>query len=59
LGDRHRNDGNVRAGAVLTALWNVERSKAGLPDKVCKSNERAIKCAIEAVKKLIEQDKER
>jgi len=43
----------VRAGAVLTALWNVERSKAGLPDKVCKSSERAIKCAVEALKKLI------
>jgi uridine phosphorylase len=38
-------------------LWNVERSKAGLPDKVCKSSERAIKCAIEAIKKLIEKDK--
>ncbi|MCL2633783.1 MAG: uridine phosphorylase [Oscillospiraceae bacterium] len=43
----------VRAGAVLTALWNVERSKAGLPDKVCYSSERAIKCGIEAIKKLI------
>jgi len=47
----------VRAGAVLTALWNVERSKAGLPDKVCKSSERAIKCAIDAIKILIENDK--
>jgi len=47
----------VRAGAVLTALWNVERSKAGLPDKVCKNSERAIKCAVEAIKKLIEKDK--
>jgi uridine phosphorylase len=43
----------VRAGAVLTALWNVERSKAGLPDKICKSNQRAIKCAVEAIRKLI------
>jgi len=47
----------VRAGAVLTALWNVERSKAGLPDKVCKSSERAIKCAVEAIRKLIETDR--
>jgi uridine phosphorylase len=47
----------VRAGAVLTALWNVERSKAGLPDKVCKSSDRAIKCAVEAIKILIEKDK--
>ncbi|MCL1903829.1 MAG: uridine phosphorylase [Oscillospiraceae bacterium] len=48
---------NVRAGAVLTALWNVERSKAGMPDKVCKSSERAIKCTIEAIRKLIKQNK--
>lgn len=47
----------VRAGAVLTALWNVERSKAGLPDPVCESNERAIRCAVEAIKILIEKDK--
>jgi uridine phosphorylase len=48
---------DVRAGAVLTALWNVERSKAGLPDKVCKSSERAIKCAVSAIQKLIKADK--
>jgi uridine phosphorylase len=47
----------VRAGAVLTALWNVERSKAGLPDKVCKDSSRAIKCAVEAIRILIKQDK--
>lgn len=46
----------VRAGAVLTALWNVERSKAGLPDPVCKSNERAICCAVNAMKLLIASD---
>lgn len=48
----------VRAGAVLTALWNVERTKAGLPDVVCHDSTRAIKCAIEAIKLLIEQDRE-
>lgn len=47
----------VRAGAVLTALWNVERTKAGLPDPVCESNERAIQCAVDAIKILIEKDK--
>ncbi|MCL2087617.1 MAG: uridine phosphorylase [Oscillospiraceae bacterium] len=46
----------VRAGAVLTALWNVERSKAGLPDKICKDNTRAIQCAVDAVKRLIESE---
>ncbi len=47
----------VRAGAVFTALWNVERTKAGLPDKVCESSERAIRCAVDAVKLLIKMDK--
>lgn len=47
----------VRAGAVLTALWNVERSNAGLPDKKCESSERAIDCAIGAIKRLIKLDK--
>lgn len=46
----------VRAGAVLTALWNVERTNAGLPDKNCDSSERAIKCAVNAIRKLIKQD---
>lgn len=48
---------NVRAGAVLTALWNVERTNAGLPDKRCESSERAIKCAIGAIRELIKNDK--
>ncbi|MBE6902911.1 MAG: uridine phosphorylase [Ruminococcaceae bacterium] len=46
----------VRAGAVLTALWNVERTNAGLPDKNCESSERAIQCAVNAIRKLIKQD---
>jgi len=49
----------VRAGAVLTALWNAERSRAGLPDAVAESGENAIKCAVSAVRKLaaIDEDK--
>ena len=50
---------HVRAGAVLTALWNVERTKAGLPDPVCESSERAIQCAVEAIKLLIESDRKK
>ena len=46
----------VRAGAVLTALWNVERSNAGLPDKKCESSERAIQCAVDAIRRLIKLD---
>lgn len=47
----------VRAGSVFTALWNVERTKAGLPDKVCESSARAIQCAVDALKILIKSDK--
>lgn len=47
----------VRCGGVLTALWNVERSKAGLPDNITDDSTRAIKCAVDAIKILIEQDK--
>ncbi len=46
----------VRAGAVLTALWNVERTKLNLPDKNCESSERAIQCAIDAIRILIAKD---
>lgn len=48
---------HVRAGAVLTALWNVERTKAALPDFNCESSERAIRCAIGAIRRLIISDK--
>ena len=48
---------HVRVGAVLTAIWNVERPKAGLPDSVCNDSTRAIACAVEALRYLIAQDK--
>ena len=47
----------ARAGAVLTAIWNVERSKSGLPDNITEDSSRAINCAIGAIKLLIERDK--
>lgn len=50
---------HVRAGAVLTALWNVERTKAGLPDPVCDDSSRAIRCAVDAIKILIENDRKK
>ena len=37
----------------MTALWNVERTNAGLPDKNCDSTDRGIRCAIGAIRKLI------
>lgn len=48
---------DVRAGAILSVLWNVERSKKNLPDKINHSTEKAISVAIDAVKILIEDDK--
>ncbi|MCC8191882.1 MAG: nucleoside phosphorylase [Ruminococcus sp.] len=47
----------VRCAAVLTALWNVERSNKGLADNITNDSSRAIKCAIEAIKILIDEDK--
>lgn len=43
----------ARCGAVLTALWNVERSKQGLPDQITYDSSRAIRCAIEAIRILM------
>ncbi len=47
----------ARCGGVLTALWNVERSKAGLPDNITNDSSRAIKCAIDAIRILIKEDR--
>lgn len=47
----------VRCGAILTALWNVERSKQGLEDNITDDSSKAIGCAVDAIKILIENDK--
>lgn len=47
----------VRCGAVLTALWNAERSKRNMPDIITDDSSRGIKCAVEAIKILIENDR--
>ena len=49
---------HVRAGAVLTALWNVERAAAGMSDPLCNDSTRAIQCAVGAVRRLIARDKQ-
>jgi uridine phosphorylase len=48
---------DVRVGAVLTAIWSVERPKLGLSNPIANNSERAIRCAIDAMSILIEQDK--
>ncbi|MCL2365909.1 MAG: uridine phosphorylase [Oscillospiraceae bacterium] len=45
----------VRVGCVLTAIWNPELHKAGVAQTQYLSNERAIKCAVNATKMLINQ----
>lgn len=47
----------ARCGAVLTALWNVDRSAAGLPDNITNDSSRAIHCAVRAIEILINKDK--
>lgn len=46
----------VRCGAVLLAIWNVERSKQQLPDTITQNAARVIKCVIGAIRLLIIKD---
>lgn len=48
---------HVRCGAVLTALWNAERSKRGLDDIITYDSTRGIQCAVNTIKILIENDR--
>ena len=48
----------LHAGAVLLVIWNQEREKAGLSQEECFDTDRAIKVAIKAITKLIENNKE-
>ena len=43
----------LHAGAILLVIWNQEREKEGLPQEECFDTDRAIKVAINAIKKLI------
>ncbi|MCL1901316.1 MAG: nucleoside phosphorylase [Firmicutes bacterium] len=47
---------NVRAGAVLLAIWNVERTAHGLANPLCEDSTRAIKCALGAIEELIKMN---
>ena len=47
----------VRAGGVVLAIWNVERTAKGLESTVVMDTEKAVKCAVGAMKKLINKDK--
>ena len=46
----------VRAGAVLSALWNAERERKGMENPSHFDMSNAIRCAVEATRSLIRQD---
>lgn len=50
---------DVRCGAVLTAIWNMQRSQLDLPDTMTNDSSRAIKCAVEAIRKMIADDRKK
>ena len=48
----------ARAGCILNVCWNQERKKLGLPDPEQHDTALACQAAVEAVRLLIEQDRE-
>lgn len=48
----------VKAGAILLTVANQERAKAGLPNAQYHDTDRAIRIAVEAVRKMIKEDQE-
>lgn len=48
----------VRVGSVFHVIWNQEREKAGLDQKESHDTEAAITAGVEALKILIQQDRE-
>ena len=49
----------VRVGSCFLVVANQERAKMGLPNAQAHDTEAAIKVAVEAMRKLIEEDKKR
>ena len=46
----------VRAGTVLTCVWNQERKSLGIDDPDCHDSDDAIRIAIEALRRMIAAD---
>ena len=46
----------VRVGAVLTVIWNPELHKAGIEQTEHHGNDRAITCAIGAIRELVNSE---
>ena len=49
----------VRCGSVFHVVWNQEREKAGLDQKESGDVLQAVRVGVEAVKLLIQQDREK
>lgn len=49
----------VRCGSAFHVIWNQEREKAGLDQKESEDVELSVRLSIEAVKKLIQRDREK
>ena len=49
----------LRCGSVFSAVWNQEREKAGLDQNSRFDTTLSVRCAVEAVRILIAQDKAR
>ena len=50
---------NVRCGSTFLAVANQEREALGLDNPVAHDTDVAIRVAVEALRKLIKEDKER
>lgn len=48
----------MRAGAVLHVIWNREREDRGLENPTIRDMTKAIQTAVEAIRELIEQDRQ-
>ena len=49
----------VRCGSAFHVIWNQEREKAGLDQKESEDTERSVRLSVEALKLLIQRDRER
>lgn len=47
----------VRCGSVFLVIGNQERQKKGMENNICHDTEGAIKIGVEAIRKLIKEDK--
>jgi uridine phosphorylase len=49
----------LRAGCILSAVWNQERAARGLPDRHCHDASPAIRAAVEALRILLARDRQK